>query len=206
MNVAEQILELVHQALSELETSGSSISSVIRKAIRVARLRGDYENLYWLSMEMRALGDQEAKNAIFLEIAPHLTRTELEALNRRSVDGYIGRRRSNNLELAPEYAGESCEGAILGLGVPELEDKFKFLEKGIEDLAAPSHLSPADYLYTRQGNTRTKLQLTLAEWSGILQRISQAVHEYLSRAEQQLYSGQANADILTVTASLLMRD
>jgi hypothetical protein len=197
MNIAEQILKLVHQALSELEASGSSISSVIRKAIRVARLRGDYESLYWLSMEMRTLGDQEAKNASYLEIAPHLTRTELEALNRRSVDGYIGRRRSNNLELAPEYSGESCEGAVLGLGVPELEDKLKHLKKGIEDLTTPSHISPADYLYLEQryGNTRTKLQLTLAEWSGILQRISQAIYEYLSRTEQQLYSGQTNADI-----------
>jgi hypothetical protein len=86
---------------------------------------------------------------------------------------------------------------LLGLGVPELEDRLKHLKKGIEELTPSSHISPADYLYLEQryGYTRTKLQLTLAEWSGILQRISQAVYEYLSRTEQQLYSGQTNADI-----------
>lgn len=197
MNIAEQVLGLVHQALSELETPGSSISSVIRKAIRVARLREDYESLYWLSMEMRSIGDQEAKTAIYLEIAPHFTRTELQALNRRSVDGYIGRRKSNNLELAPEYFGESCEGAVLGLGVPELEEKLQHLREGIRELTTPLHLGPRDYLYLeqRQGTTRTKLQMAVAEWSSILQRVSQAVYEYLSRTEQQLYNGQINADI-----------
>jgi hypothetical protein len=47
----------------------------------------------------------------------------------------------------------------------------------------------------RQGATRSRLHLNLTEWIAIAQRISTAVHDYLSRAEYQIFEGRENSDI-----------
>lgn len=193
MDIARQVLDLVQQALVDLDTPGVRLSSVIRKAIRIARLREDYENLYCLSMEMRTVNDREARQAIYLEIAPHLTREELANLNDRSVEAYLARRFSKNLELR----GQSEEEMILGLPVPEIEARIENLREMIRDLTVPASLGAPDYvkLEREQSAMRQRLQVVLAEWIAIIQRISQSVHDYLSRTEQQLYYGKANADI-----------
>lgn len=187
------VLDLVQRALDELDSPGARLSSVIRKAIRVARLRRDYDSLYWLAMEMRTIGDEEAKKDIYYEVAPHLTRAALETLHKQSIGAYIARRSSAHLEFS-EGGGK---GGVLSLPVPEIEVRIENLREGIRDLTTPTTLSSSEYLYLeeRQGGARAKLHLSLTEWTAILQRISQAIYDYLSRTEQQLYFGQANSDI-----------
>jgi hypothetical protein len=49
-------------------------------ALRVARLRGDVENLVWLSLEARPVGDEFAKRRAYSELRQNLARSELKAL------------------------------------------------------------------------------------------------------------------------------
>jgi hypothetical protein len=144
MNVEEQVLALVQQALADLDRSEVRLSLVTRKAVRIARLRGDYENLYWLAMELRTLGDQEARHAIYYEVAPHLTREALEAIHKSSVDSYIARRTSKSIQ------GEGVDpdvGGVLPFGLAELESRIENLKRVIQDLTTPTSLSSSDYIY-----------------------------------------------------------
>jgi hypothetical protein len=192
MNQAGMTLELVQQALAELDAADGKLSSVIRKAIRIARLRGDYESLYWLAMEMRTIGDQNARYTIYYEVAPHLTRAGFEALHERSLDAYVARRFSHKIETS-EGEGQ----AVLGLSVPELEARIERMKEMAQELAPRSGISASDRSYTGgdSGPLRARMQIALIEWNSIQHRITQAIYDYLSLTEQQLYHGQANADI-----------
>lgn len=70
-DMAQHVFNLVQGALEDLDDPGVSLMKSVRKGIRIARLRKDYTALYWLEMEARTRGDDEARKALFLEIAPH---------------------------------------------------------------------------------------------------------------------------------------
>jgi ABC-type transport system involved in cytochrome c biogenesis ATPase subunit len=67
---------LCRRLFAEFDGPDYRLSSVRRKAIRIARLRNDYENLWWLQAEMLADSDKEARNRIKKELLPHYSKDE----------------------------------------------------------------------------------------------------------------------------------
>ena len=78
MDELTKIANLVRDALDSLDDPNTKLSASIRKAIRIARLRNDYDNLWWLESEMLSWGNDEAKWRIAEEIAPHYTNAKYE--------------------------------------------------------------------------------------------------------------------------------
>jgi len=52
MNEPDKMLALVSEALNYFDDSNFQLSKIMRKAIHIAHLRNDYENLFWLKAEM----------------------------------------------------------------------------------------------------------------------------------------------------------
>src|SRR5207248_11322913 len=71
--VGSEILKLVREALDELDAA-RPLSAVIRKAIRIARLRNDYEALWWLQLELVSMSDDKAIMQLKIELASRLGR------------------------------------------------------------------------------------------------------------------------------------
>ncbi len=87
MSVLDRTLNLVQTTLDEFDSPNYKLSSVLRKAIRIARLRNDYENLWWLQEEMLADDDKEARNRIQKELLPHYSREQFLATGQFEKDG-----------------------------------------------------------------------------------------------------------------------
>lgn len=94
----ERTLALVHQALAEFDEPDYKLSSVIRKAIRIARLRSDYENLWWLQEEMIESREREARERIEREMSPHYSSENFERTRRAIIRASFSERSVRTLE------------------------------------------------------------------------------------------------------------
>jgi len=187
---ADAALKLIHEALAELDQPGARLSSVIRKALRVARLRNDWVAVFWLQQEMSAFTDHEASRRNIAELSPHFTKEALRVIHERAVKTSTADRIVATLDDfgKPQSKGET----ITTLSVPDIEDAIGRFRAEVESLKNPNPTVPfkvAAYLSRRA-------DFTAAELKSVLRRISQRVHTYLSNAERQLLHGLLEVDIV----------
>jgi hypothetical protein len=187
------ILELVTATLSELELNHIPLSAIIRKCIRVARLRNDYENLWWLELEMIPFTHQKEWHRVQREVALHFSQAQCKALDERLRKVYVEERAT----LSPEGESLVNKGAICPLGVEELEDRITSLQRESEAAVPPPGLHPVDLYFVTQEKSkyRALMSAQASDTRGILSRIRHRVHNFLSQSEKQLIYGQLNADI-----------
>ncbi|MFC4052130.1 hypothetical protein ACFOY4_20800 [Actinomadura syzygii] len=179
-----QVLSLTQDALDNIDDPTVSLSAVLRKAIRVARMRNDYEDLARLGLEMdfRSTG----VDTVPLEYSPHFSKNEWKELVLQIVDAYIVER----------SLGSKKDNVFSG-SVDDLEYRIQLLASERDTAKAPDGLTPID-LYMRDrdyAKVRGELSVTLIDLNAILQRIRQRVFSYLSKVEAQLLLGQYNSDI-----------
>src|SRR5207247_709891 len=92
MDVSDEALRLLRQAFDDLDAEPPRVAAAIRKAIRVARLRHDWENLVWLEEELIPRTDTETRGRVWSEVLLHTSREEAAALSRRLVEEYMSER------------------------------------------------------------------------------------------------------------------
>lgn len=78
MDKNEYILKLVNQAFESLEDESTPLSKTVQKCIRIARLRSDFINLWWLDWETIDIVNTKLSNKVIEEISPHLTNEMLK--------------------------------------------------------------------------------------------------------------------------------
>jgi hypothetical protein len=200
-------LELVTITLSEVESNQVALSSIIRKCIRVARLRNDCENLWWLELEMIPFTHQEEWHRVRREVAPRFSQAQCKALHERFVKVYAEERATRSLE------GESLvnKGEVCGLSVEELEDRVISLQRESEAAVPSSGLHPTDLYFVDQNKSKYRglMAAQVSDIRDILSRIRHRVHSFLSQSEKQLVYGQLNSDIFEQNrryVDLRMRD
>jgi hypothetical protein len=66
---SEYILNLVNEALNNIDDQNIPLSTIIRKSIHIARLRNDFINLWWLEWEMISIDDKNLNSSIVKKIA-----------------------------------------------------------------------------------------------------------------------------------------
>ncbi|MDP2885954.1 MAG: hypothetical protein Q8P51_13140 [Ignavibacteria bacterium] len=193
--IGDKILELAHQALNELDTPNRLLSSVIRKCIRIARLRNDFDNLLWLELEMRDFSDKQTKRKILLEIAFHYAKDDFKELYDRVLASYMTERSCRQYDDHSKTLVD--KGNLTSRTVSELEDAIQELLTEASSSTPPSGLHPVDlYVLEEQySNKRTMLRLMASEYSSVLRKIENRAHEFLSLTEKQLIFSQINADI-----------
>lgn len=193
MDTLTTILNLVCDALDSLDDPNAKLSASIRKAIRIARLRNDYDNLWWLEWEMLSWENEEAKRRIAEEIAPHYTKDKYEYTTNMLVKAYMDERScmsvSNNGKLI-------TKGKICGMGVEEIEARIENLDMVAKKAVPPEGLHPTDLYFVEREKSKLRANsITLAQDTrAILSRIRQRLHHFLSSTEKQLVYGQLNAD------------
>lgn len=193
MNTSDKVLALVQQALSEVEHSEVPLSTVILKAIRVARLRNDFEALYWLQLELVTLTKENARD-IEAQTRPHFLEVEFKEMDYRFLTRYLRDRTVTDID---ENGNAVRDDKITNFGVGEIEAQVESLRLAVERAVTPTNLHHLDTYFMERGNAqvRTALSLQIRELERVLSRIRVRVHDYLSVCEQQLMFGQVNADI-----------
>lgn len=193
--VLDQVLALVSDALADIEQRRVPLSAAIQKGTRIARLRSDWDALWWLSFELLTLGDKEAGTRLAQELLPHYSREAYRKQNEVFVNAWKEERTVGRDAMADEGSPES-RGSVNLDSVLELEARIETLEY-MRALPVPPRLSPLDLAVFSKETTTIGIDATnrLRTVKCILVRISQRVHDCLSLAEKQLLYGQIHADI-----------
>ncbi|HEV7906304.1 MAG TPA: hypothetical protein VGO96_20860 [Pyrinomonadaceae bacterium] len=174
MNQNEKLLSLVQEALSELDQPNYKLSSVIRKSIRIARLRNDFDNLYWLELEMVDMRDKWNKDHLTSNLRQHYKADEFEILNKRVYETIIEARTSHNSEQ------------VYAPSVPDIEGLRETLTDNVQSFKKGS---------LHEFDTKEMI----ASLDRILKRIEHRVFDFLSLSEKQLIDGQRNSDFFERT-------
>lgn len=185
----DRIKRLVNQAIDEFDEPSNSVSKTLRRCTRIAVLRNDYRNLFWLQMEGLNISTQKSEseqNSLRLRV--HFEGDEWMRSVGPEMDAYMSRRALANDGFDPR-------------SVAEIEDLLVMVEAQIEGLVVPEGLTPID-LYFRSddiGQAKTTLIAAAMPLRSALRRIGQRLHDFLLETEHQLEYGQLNADIFERT-------
>ena len=194
MNVSDRTLELVTKSLDEFSTTNCQLSSVIRKAIRIARLRDDYDNLLWLEYEMVSLEDKDAESRIIQEISPNCPMDNFAAIRKHIIEGWWSERRFREMDQNGNLVDK---GTICMMSIPEIETNLRQFVDFADKAAPPLGSHTSDPHFAVQANVMfcSMFGALANDRRAILARVGQRVHEFLSITEKQLIYGQINSDI-----------
>jgi hypothetical protein len=183
--LSEQIEALLQDGFNAADDLDVPVSTVVRKALRIARLRSDWTAALWLLMEIRGRSDPEAKNRAGREIAQHLTVEEMTRLWRQSVEEFISERTLTS------------QDGIMAWSVPEAEAMVAALRGQVDHMHPPAGLEGLSLRDEgrRMEQQRLELLMSVADSERVLAQIRSRVADYLSQVEQQIAFGQVNADV-----------
>jgi len=151
-DLSEKILEIVDETNKLNSSADSKVSTLLSNAIRIARLRNDFINLWWLRLEESGIKEQEHKKEILKEVRPHITSQQLE--------DYYDLFRERRIEVMSidilNTDTKKIKTTVVVMSIPEIEQEIHSLEFEIKEIKTPEGLSP-DYLYRiSQSNDDTK--------------------------------------------------
>jgi len=186
MSKDEYIQELVRKSIESSEDESVPLSQTIQKCIRIARLRNDFINLWWLHWETIDIAEEKLFIKIIEEIFSHLTKETYNKYQEMYRYAWVEER---EFTLA---SGSKSEKKVMNKGVQEIELYIEHLETVAEGAHPPDGLHPVDLYFENQSATGVKhyaLRL-VREHKSILSRIRTRVHDFLSQTEKQVIFGQ----------------
>lgn len=191
---SEYILSLVNDTLSNIESANIPLSSIIRKCIRIALLRNDYINQWWLEWEMINIADNNLNHKIVKQVASHFTKDELGIYINEFIKLWNNERRcaaiKDNLEI-------EFDKNIIPHGVGGIEIEIRKSKKISSESFPPQGLHTLDlyYISKEKDTIRHFMDVVASSYEVVLERIRERAHSFLSETEKQLLFGQINADI-----------
>jgi hypothetical protein len=184
------IHQLLAEALTAADDAAVPVSVLARKAMRIARLRNDWENQWWLQMEMLTIDDTRAKSGKVLqtasaEIRPHMTQDEYNAMGDRIMSRFFhGPRIMEDEKLLPT-------------GIADTEARAEAIETHLGSLQLPPGSDPQHIFHQTQHtkDLTVKLNNALLQCRSVLMRQRDAIGDYLSKVETQLHFGAVTTDM-----------
>jgi len=191
MTDSDYTLELVRNALEDLDQPDCRLSVVARKALRIARLRNDWEAIYWLQVELEGYNDKNAVSRRIDECASYFSKEQFEKLIEDTMEAFISSRSVATIDTH----GKIDKDKMLSQGIQEIE-AIKLTAWIIND-PLPNNLHPfeAAYFSDQRQKTTNVVNFMETQMRKVTARISQRVHSYLSQVERLLFLGQSQSDI-----------
>jgi len=190
MNTSDYILNLVSRTL---ESTSLSVSEAVRQSARIARLRNDYVNLWWLEWEMFDVTDKEQRTRLLHEVISHFTKDQFTNYQKKFYEQWVDERRVVHIEDGKV----SSKDMILHKGISEIENDLDHYVKLGAEAVSPQGLHSLDLYYSEQRNREVKsiARITEKNCKNILSRVKNRVDVYLSNVEKQIVFGQIHSDI-----------
>lgn len=188
---SDYILGIVSRAL---ESESEKASSLIRQSVRVAKLRHDYINLWWLELETINIANSELKGLIMQEVAPHLTSSELKRYWDEFAKLWIEERKITSLDSDLSI---SSKDKILAKVIEEIENDIAHYVKMGDNAKSPQGLHTLDLYYAEQSNVKLRAfaMFNEKECKDVAVRIKNRALKYLSTVETQVAFGQIYSDV-----------
>lgn len=191
MTVTRDVGELVQQALDALSTS-TKIEPILERCIRIAELRRDYRNLWWLRMEATPWSKDR-----YLELdsamRPHFSAEEYAALRQRFNTDQLALHR---VTMWNEKRQDVDDDKVSALTVGELEMRVEEMQGSIAHGAPPAGLHSLDLYYANETFQKMRIhnEMTISELRKILVKVRERLHRFLVETETAIVFGQTAAN------------
>lgn len=196
MTTSADIRALIDEALTEFDQPGMSVAANVRRAHRIASLRHDLINLFWLQLELSdvTVGREGAR---VQDPSTKRVRDQLDALlgaedaQGAAERGYLQWERNRTAQI-------DGDGMLHGTSIGQIEVGLRQLH-AIYDEKVPTNLAPGDAyqaLQARDSGKATILPHILRDES-IVERVRSAVYTFLVNTENELDAGQQSASVFT---------
>lgn len=187
MSIKNYLLQLVRDTLGN---SSLSTSAVIRNCKRIATMRADYENLWWIECELHEIDEQKRVSDQFTwrfnprkvsEIGPQYSRLWLEE---RQINKY-----DSNFNIV-------SHDNIIPFSVGRIEARIRDILNQSHSLPATVHMHTLDAYYTEQSNAKARMFIVQIseELEQVLNKIRTRAFDYLIDIEGQLMRGSQLAN------------
>lgn len=197
MTMLDQVSSLVQQALDDFDKPGVTLTSQVRQAIRIATLRNDFPNLWWLELEMETLDTKSDAPTRSADLRSHFDGDEYSELLERELLAYLARRKWPIMSSSglPDY--EKPSKASMTRSIAELEATLQRFPDQIRDAVPPQGMEGYDLYRREQQLSKLRLAMSANEMliRKIVEAVRQRVYQFLVDTEHALVYGQVNADI-----------
>ncbi len=181
MSESDNVGALVGKLLDGLAAS-SAITPILEQAIRVAQLRQDSLNLWWLRLEAVGIDDNPAWKALDAQMVPRFTPEQYKLLRDSIYHEYFVR---HAVAMWDWETGEIRRDQVSALSVAQLDYQ---IESQSSLLRASGPLS-ADASSGEQ-KRRMNTELSAGELSNVRSRIRQRLHRFLVETEATIVLDQ----------------
>jgi hypothetical protein len=184
MNAYERQRLLIDRILDHLADPAVEVSVIVDEGLRLAALRRDYGNLWWLRVETIGIADKREMASLDTEMAAVLEPSIWKAMREKTLLDYMERRR---------IAGDKSEDLVSAESVREVETALAGLVDLVESSRPAPGLHPQDLYFAVESHQKLKLK-TQAGIHGrrlILGRIRTRLARFVSETESAIEFGQA---------------
>lgn len=187
-----KVRQLLEVALDTFDDPTASVSSNVRRAQRIAVLRRDLENQFWLNLEQEDNATTEGASK-----ASHEIKAQLDTLLGPDEGARVMVRAFGLWNNNRSFQDENGRNLVNASSVGQIEQRLSLTKKVYADLEAPSNLTPIDTYIAAQKSDSSRAQLipALQRDETILEKIKSSVHTFLVSSETELNQGQAESSM-----------
>lgn len=190
-------LRFVRETLDLLD-SGTPLSVIIRRCLRLAHLRGDWKSVTWLELEQHEFGGEKPRDhGLAADLLRALGRDPGDPERMAVVEQFISRRTFD------ERSGGESAGLVSGHSVELLEEHIHMFDRELATSASESGGSHSDQV--DRATARAGLSTSRETARSTLAKVRNAVHAFLLRMERELTFAEFNDAFFARTKSLVDR-
>lgn len=196
MSNKNKILDIINQAQRDL--SREKLSIILNDCLRIAILRNDFANQWWINWEFCTMNDSESMRKYPLTVQHRFTKENFELLWKKYQHEWFNEREisADDLKILNQP-----KGTVYALSVIELENKIDYSKAAIDRLVTPQGLAALDAYSIEIQNFKARHLLETASivYQNIIGKIKTRAAAFLNQTEYELSTGRAYSDIFMRT-------
>lgn len=191
-------LGYVRESLDLFDAGSVPLSTIVRRSLRLAHLRGDWKSATWLELEQYEFGsDKPRDHGPAADLLRSLGRDPGDPERIAIVEEYISRRTFD------EKASPGDAGLVSSHSVELLEQHLEMFDREINSSAAETGGTHRDQV--DRATARTRLEESRERARSTLAKVRNAVYAYLLRTERELVFAEFNDAFFARTKALVDR-
>lgn len=185
--VDEYVLKIVQTALVNATSLNYPTSNLLKDVQRIATHRRDFENLWWILLELRC-GRKEDMQEIDNEMKSKFSDSEFRTLRVAHFEKWMSERFLNKLDAAGNIEEKD---QVFPFSIYDIEDRLHTIEHHTNSLTNTNGMHSLDVYYIEKENSSLKIYINLQreQFQNIINRIRNRVTDYLVDTEMQLLQG-----------------
>lgn len=187
--MSQYILQIISSALNNSSNPDSRVSSLLMSAKRVAILRQDLENLWWINLEF-CNSENSGFKSVDMEMMSKFPYEEYKRLSKLYVTLWLSER---SIEIMDSDLRIQHSDNVFPPNVYDIESQLKSYENPFEFMVSTKGMHTLDVYYTEQQNAKSRiiLQHMRSQYETMLNKIRARVENFLIKSEQQVINGNS---------------